>query len=413
MIYTTPYDIFINLFLCVIDLLILMEFMKRMYGPIPKRKKAPAGLLAFGVMLVLLLHSPYDNSFFIFPISLLCLWAYPKKPKKKLLFESCLFSIIFSYIFILNDITNILPRNGNIWAMRYLIVYHIGLWFLLFLCLRLCQTADENLPLSLWLLFLFIPVTTLVSSVLILFFLNGTSLGRPARDLMHLFMQATFLFINIAVFDLVRRFGLYYKKEKEKALLELQVKEQEQHYKDLLQVHSQVRAIRHDMKNHLQTISLLYDQGNRQELLDYLFSTTDLLEKTEVLISSGNPSIDTLLGLKLAQIKEKGIRCTPRISIPQGLSISFSDTVTILGNILDNALHACIRWKQPCEIKFSLFYQQHTLLIHMENPCKEEIRKPYGTGMQNVVKAAETYSGTVQTQVKDQVYITDIVLYHL
>lgn len=413
MIYTTPYDIFINLFLCVIDLLILMEFMKRMYGPIPKRKKAPAGLLAFGVMLVLLLQSPYDNSFFIFPISLLCLWAYPKKPKKKLLFESCLFSIIFSYIFILNDITNILPRNGNIWAMWYLIVYHIGLWFLLFLCLRLCQTADENLPLSLWLLFLFIPVTTLASSVLILFFLNGTSLGRPAQDLMHLFIQATFLFINIAVFGLVQRFGLYYKQEKEKALLELQVKEQEQHYKDLLQVNSQVRAIRHDMKNHLQTISLLYDQGNRQELLNYLHSTTDLLVKTEALVSSGNPSIDTLIGLKLTQMKEKGIRCTPRISIPQGLSISFSDAVTILGNILDNALHACTRWEQPCEIKFSLIYQQHTLLIHMENPCKEEVRKPYGTGMQNVVKAAERYSGTVQTQVKDQLYITDIVLYHL
>lgn len=413
MIFTTRYDIFLNFFLCVIDMCILLEFMNRMYGQILKNRKAAAYFIVFGMIFLMVAHSPYDNSFFIFPVSFLILWAYPKNPKKKLLFESCLFTIIFSYIFMLNDITNILPREGHIWIMWYLIAYHIGLWILLFLCLKLCQTANENLPLSLWLLFLFIPVTTLASSVFILFFLNGTSLSRPARDFMHLFMQATFLFINIAVFALLRRFGIYYKKEQEKALLELQVKQQEQHYKDLLKANAQVRAIRHDMKNHLQTISLLYDKGSRQELSEYLRSTTDLLGKTETSVTSGNPSIDALLGLKLSEMKEKNIQCTPRLSIPLELPLPFSDVVTILGNLLDNAIFASTQWGVPCEIQFSIVYQQHTLLFHMENPCKEDSVMPYKTGMHNVEKVVKKYSGTIQTQVSSHIYTTDIVLYGL
>lgn len=413
MIYSTPYDLLLNIFLCVIDMCILMELMSRMYGPIIRYKKTAVCIVGLAIIFLMLLPSPYDNSFLTLPVSFLILWFYPQNPRKKLLFETCLFTIVFSYVFMLNDITNILPKNGEIWVMWFLIAYHIGLWFLLFLCLKLCQTSNENLPLSLWLIFLFIPVTTLLSSVLSLFFLNDSKLNRPISDLMHLFMQATFLFINIAVFDLFRRFSIYYKKEQERTLLTQQMKYQERHYKELLHANSQIKAVRHDMKNHLRTISLLYSNGNHTELLEYINSTTDLIQQTEILITSGNPYIDALLGFKLSEMKEKGIRCTPKLSIPQSLPLPFSDTVTILGNILDNAIKSCVEYGEMPEIIFSIIYQQNTLLFHMENPCNLQILKPYDTGMQNVVNVVKKYSGTVQTQLQNNIYTTDIVLYNL
>lgn len=90
MIFTTRYDIFLNFFLCVIDMCILLEFMNRMYGQILKNRKAAAYFIVFGMIFLMVTHSPYDNSFFIFPVSFFILWAYPKNPKKKLLFETCL-----------------------------------------------------------------------------------------------------------------------------------------------------------------------------------------------------------------------------------------------------------------------------------------------------------------------------------
>lgn len=413
MIYSRQYDILLNFFLCLIDMCILMELMNRIYGPIIRYKKAAIGIVTFAIILFMVLPSPYDNSFFSLPASFLILPFYPKNAKKKLLFESCLFAIVFSYIFMLNDITNVLPRKGEIWIMWYLIAYHIGLWCLLFLCSKLCQTSNENIPLSLWLIFLFIPATTLSSSVLSLFFLNGSKLNHPAADFMHLFMQSTFLFINIAVFDLFRRFGIYYKEKQERTLLTQQLEYQEKHYKELLRANSQIKAIRHDMKNHLQTISLLYNNEKHTELVDYIASTTNLIQQTEAVITSGNPYIDALLGIKLSEMKEKRIRCTPQLSIPQNLSLPFSDAVTILGNILDNAIASCVEYGEYSEIIFSITYQQHALLVHVENPCKESTLKPYGTGMQNVGNIAKKYSGTVQTELCNNTYMTDIVLYNL
>ena len=78
--------------------------------------------------------------------------------------------------------------------------------------------------------------------------------------------------------------------------------------------------------------------------------------------------------------------------VPQDLPLPFADTVTILGNLLD---------------------QQNTLLFHMENPCRERELKPYGTGLRNVARAARKYSGTVRTHLENGIYTTDIVLYNL
>ena len=99
--------------------------------------------------------------------------------------------------------------------------------------------------------------------------------------------------------------------------------------------------------------------------------------------------------------------------VPQNLPLPFSDTVTILGNLLDNAVRSCAVCGEKTEIILSVVYQQNTLLFHMENPCREKTMKPYGTGLRNVVRAARKYSGTVCTKLENGNYTTDVVLYNL
>lgn len=410
MIYTMPfYDILTNIFLCTIDMCILLELMKRMYGPVRKYRKAAVCLAVFIIFLLMLLPSPYDNGFFIVPASILLLPFYPKNPKRKLLFESCLFTIAFSYLFVLNDVTNILPR-GNIWIMWYLIAYHAGLWGILFLCLKLCSGVNVDFPFSLWFIFLLIPVSTLASSVSLIFIQDSTTLSRPASDIFHMVIQTSFLFINIFLFDLFRRFSLYTKKEQEKMRLEQQIQYQNIHYKGLLHSSSQIKQIRHDMKNHLQTISLLYKNGASEELTQYIDETTQILQSTEAYISTGNPGLDAILNIKLNELKEKGVSCTPHIVIPQNLHFPFSDAVIIIGNLLDNALAACMELPGSHEAELSIIYQNQTLLLHMCNPSSAKIPTPYGTGMQNVENIVRKYSGLLNTQIKDGYYVTDVML---
>ena len=114
------------------------------------------------------------------------------------------------------------------------------------------------------------------------------------------------------------------------------------------------------MKNHLQTLSILYDENKTGELKEYLRQTYELLDHSEQVISTGNPSFDAVLNIKLAEMGKIGISCSPALSIPRGLDFPFSDTVTILGNLLDNAVNSCT---DASTISLSVTWQQGTLFL--------------------------------------------------
>ncbi len=409
MIYLTDYDIYLNTFLCLIDMVIIMELRERIYGRIAHLRSVCIALSAALIALMMILPGSYGNTYFTLPASMILLPFYPKNLKKKLLFEVCLLSSTFAYMMVLNDITNMTPHFSNL-VIAYIALYHAGLWILLFIVLKLCRNIDTDIPLSLWFIFLLIPVCIFASSAALIPILNSSHLPRPESDILHLVVQATFLFINLALLEFLRKFTGYFQKEKEQSLLRQQLQYQESHYQHLIRSSEQIQKIRHDMKNHLQTLSILYDKNKTCELREYLHQTYELLDHSEQVISTGNPSFDAVLNIKLTEMGKAGISCSPALSIPRGLDFSFSDTVTILGNLLDNAINSCTT---ASTLTLSVTWQQETLFLHMENPCKDTKKAPYGLGMKNVEETVKKYSGTLHTELKDGKYITDVILYEI
>lgn len=413
MIYYHDYDIVLNIFLCIIDMILLWELREQLYGRIKKGRKFCALFAAFLIAFLMLLPSRFENSMYVVPVSWLLLPYYPKNLKKKLFFEIWLFSILFSCLMILNDFTNMLPRFSH-WVMTYLLIIHVVIWLVLFFCLRWCRSISTDLPSSLWIIFLFIPVFSFASSVTLIVLLNGNAVPRPMKDLCHLVIQTSFLFIDLALLVFMRRFTEFFQKEKERQLLEQQLCFQEAHYKDMIGSQEQIRRIRHDMKNHLNAISLLYSEGRQKELLDYLHTVSDQIGQTEQVVSTGNPAFDAVLNIKLNEMKENGIDCSPALSVPQNMVLPFSDTVTILGNLLDNAIHATLKQMKQMDrpvITLSVTWQQGNLFLHLSNPCNAKTVPEYGTGLRNVEETVKKYSGTMQASVENGNYITDIVLY--
>lgn len=274
MMYYHDQDIILNIFLCVVDMVLLWELREQLYGRIQKGRKFCALCAAFLIALLMLLPSRFENSMYVVPVSWLLLPFYPKNLKKKLFFEIWLFSILFSCLMILNDFTNMLPKFSH-WVMTYLLIIHVVIWLVLFFCLRWCRSISTDLPLSLWIIFLFIPVFSFASSGTLIVLFDGNAVPRPMKDLCHLVIQTTFLFIDLALLVFMRRFTEFFQKEKERLLLKQQLCFQEAHYKDMIGSQDQIRKIRHDMKNHLNAISLLYSEGRKKELLDYLHTVSD------------------------------------------------------------------------------------------------------------------------------------------
>lgn len=432
MIYVNDWDFILNAFLCLIDMLLVWELREQIYGRI-RRGRRLCAILAVALALILMIPPcAYENSIYVIPASCLLLPFYPKNLKKKVFFETCLISILFSCLMILNDLTNMFPPSIR-WGMVYIMMIHAVIWLVLFFCLRLCRNIDTDLPLSLSLLFLFIPFCTFASSVALIFLFEGSIISRPMGDLCHLVIQTTLLLIDLALLEFLRRFTGYYQREKERQLLGQQLRYQETHYKQLIESYGQIGKLRHDMKNHLNAIALLCQNGSTDDLLDYLHTTSGALGQTEQVISTGNPAFDAVLNIKIREMKEEGILCSPTLSIPKDMGLPFSDAVTILGNLLDNALHASVSrqlqtgaFRQTANIQekefpaqpenkssvdLSVIWQQGTLFLHMSNPCAADTVADYGIGMKNVEEVVRKYSGTMKTEVAKGRYITDIVLF--
>lgn len=420
MTYATAYDVFIDIFLYVINWCILIELMDRIYGKIERNRKAIL-TASFTAIILLVLYShqslpDYINGFFLVPVSFLMLGFYPKNPRKKLLFSLCLLSLTYSYLFLLNDITNMLPFKFP-WVILYMILFHLGLWGILFLCLHLCSWEQADLPPSLWGILFSIPLCTLTAMPILLLFLGSSTINYYIGCILHFILQGIFLAINVLVFILYRRFTQYAKKEAEHALLSNQLIWQERYYQEMLHNFEELRAIRHDMKNQLRTASLLYHKGDQDALGQYLSRTAGRIEESSAFVTTGNPHIDAILNLKLSDLQKNHIVCNPDVTIPPRLSLSFSEAVTLFGNLLDNALAACRMLPEvQREVQLTVSYQGQSLLIHMENPVSpydSAVLPAYGVGLKNVEKTAAAYHGLLQTQINDGRYYTDVVLYNL
>ncbi len=183
----------------------------------------------------------------------------------------------------------------------------------------------------------------------------------------------------------------------------------------------EVHSIRHDMKNNLIIIHK-YAQENRTDKISTLVD--DVLEKlnNSNIIDTGIPIVSAILNTKSAEAQSHNINFEYTATIPF-LSISDSDIVIILGNLLDNAITAAAK----CEdgyIKIFLEQQNDLLLLKCENNYSGEIKKKgelfisskendglkHGIGIENVKKAILKLGGTSFFSYDNKVFTVDVTL---
>jgi sensor histidine kinase regulating citrate/malate metabolism len=105
-----------------------------------------------------------------------------------------------------------------------------------------------------------------------------------------------------------------------------------------------MRGWRHDYHNHIQTLLVL--NGNEKQTKEYLMKLNDDLTSVDTVIKTGNVMIDAILNSKLSLIKSKNIAVNAKAVVPAQLTISEIDLCVIIGNLLDNALEACVKFCQ-------------------------------------------------------------------
>ena len=111
-----------------------------------------------------------------------------------------------------------------------------------------------------------------------------------------------------------------------------------------------LRAQTHEHGNRLHTVLSLVELGRIDQARDLLASGVAAgTAQPGPLDPTGEPAVQALLAAKAAQARERGVRMDYRIEVDSPTGFSAQDLVTILGNLVDNAIDAAAEPARPAE----------------------------------------------------------------
>lgn len=200
----------------------------------------------------------------------------------------------------------------------------------------------------------------------------------------------------------------------------------EKYYQDLEELHEQYDTFLHDVKHTMRTIAALAEEGANEEIINLIDGLRISLSRIEQNIICSHKILNALFVERKSYVDEKGIRLEFDITEPLYLQgIEDMDLVTLIGNILDNAVKAEEQAAEPEGILFSMKMSKEGrhIIIQLENSFSEmnsenqnkgsetgHIGAKHGIGMRSVHKIVRKYGGMMENQKEDGRYWIKIIL---
>ena len=277
---------------------------------------------------------------------------------------------------------------------------------------------NQKIKASVWFASVLIPLITFILHV---FIVNSEDVTQT----MVIVDTVLILLINFTTFYLYDSLAANYFKLAENVILE---KERELYYNQCIMMQSstnELRAFRHDLKNQMIGVSELINAERYEEARKLIGELSEKLNTKTLYSTTGNVPVDSIINYKLQNAGNEQICVESEIAVPEELSMDISDSITVLGNLLDNALHALRQVEESKRyLKLKVVFDKERLMIHCANPYVTEVqyengkiistkadRKVHGFGLKNAEAVAEKYSGYMNVNHNDGVFAVDVLLY--
>lgn len=201
----------------------------------------------------------------------------------------------------------------------------------------------------------------------------------------------------------------------------------EKHCEEVENMYRQTRGWRHDYHNHIQPMKAHLAMGEFAKLEEYLNELDTDLTTVDTVIKTGNVMMDAILNSKISLAKARGIRIDAKAVVPKELAISEVELSLIVGNLMDNAMEACMKITEE-EKRFIRVYidiLKGQLYIYVMNSVEGTPKRSgkiylstknakegsyHGFGLMRIDKVVERYHGYLERQDEEGVFATEVML---
>jgi len=310
-------------------------------------------------------------------------------------------------------------ETGGILA--YLLVKVILFFLILIIRKKFGKKSMEMMLDTEWLRFLFFPIFTIaaISAMLSVFEYVQTVEQANLLSIIAFGMVG----MNILVFYLINDIVKREMQMHENKVFQLQAKNQLEMYRSISENFDSQKRKTHEYKNQISCIESLLDKKQYSKLEEYVKGIYGCLNKELDAINTNNVIVNAILNTKYQEADEKGIVFVFRVNDLSGLMIKDEDIVTVLSNLLNNAIEACETCSDKRIIKFKFVKEDDKVIIAVRNTFNYSLvyengeikstkvanAEEHGIGIKNVLRIIEKYGGSYVIEDQNKEFYFSII----
>lgn len=191
-------------------------------------------------------------------------------------------------------------------------------------------------------------------------------------------------------------------------------------YENLQERIAEARQAKHDVRHH---IALLQDCLRRKDydaMQTYLDRYQETLPDARQLQFCGNAAVNAVLSYFAQQAAAQQVEFSVKAQLPEYTGVADPDLAVLFGNLLENALTACMQEASP-RIVVRIAADAHTLCAAVDNTFTGAVRRTtggflstkhagLGLGTASVRSIAEKYHGVCRLEPRDGMFCASVLL---
>lgn len=186
-----------------------------------------------------------------------------------------------------------------------------------------------------------------------------------------------------------------------------------------------LRQLKHDIGNQYSYAEMLLENGQYDEAKKFFRSIGSDVIMSLTYVDSGNKNIDAILNMEISKASAYDVGIEVKVVAPPLLPFSDSALCSIISNLVDNAIEACIRYdmRKP-GVMVNVYPRHDYLYIGVENPLPSGVDKKrllelgtskhdaanHGYGTQIVKRLVKQYDGYVTYSADGDKFVAEVMI---
>lgn len=321
---------------------------------------------------------------------------------------------------------DILEDSTDLIGVLVIIASRIILFLFLIIIKRISVIKKKNvidMSNKEWLQFLIFPIFTLITVIV----MTNSMVTSYHEDIVNVYyvIAIGLIVLNMVVFHLINEILENSQRIREADILKQQSIGQLELYNSLRKNYDIQRKRTHEYKNQIMCIDSLLKKKKYDKLEEYINSIFNRLDGQLDMVDTNNEVVNAIINAKYYEALQNDVLFILKINDLSHIKVSDEDIVTILSNLLDNAIEAA----GQCEIDkrtvgIRLLYEDDVLSIAVSNSYKTEPeimedgymrtikddKEQHGLGIRNVVATLEKYNAEYIIDYKNGEFVFSIII---